>query len=146
VDSDAETTAKRIGRTVSAWLAASELSIMALHKRTGIARNTLYQICAGNRMPSIDVLERIASELKTSAGVLLDGTLPSSSTGEESAVTPLAVAAEMGSPSTDPTTDEAIATLFENQQLILSLFARHVPGAESDPLLRRIREQGPGAA
>lgn len=67
---------ERIGAAIKAWLEHAGVSVGSLHKRTGIARNTLYEILKSSRFPSVDVLKRIAPELGTTAGALLDGTFP----------------------------------------------------------------------
>jgi transcriptional regulator with XRE-family HTH domain len=65
-----------IASAVKAWIEFAGLNPTDLHKRTGIARNTLYEIMAGKRAPSLDVLERIAPEIGTTPGKLVDGVLP----------------------------------------------------------------------
>jgi transcriptional regulator with XRE-family HTH domain len=54
----------------------ARLTPTALQKRTGISRETVYAIKKGERLPSIDVLERLANEMGTTAGRMLEGGLP----------------------------------------------------------------------
>ena len=48
----------------------------SLNKSTGISRDTIGKIRDGKRFPELDTLERLAEALGTTAGALIDGTLP----------------------------------------------------------------------
>jgi transcriptional regulator with XRE-family HTH domain len=65
--------AERLGSSIRVALQNAKLNVMALHKRTGISRETIYRIMRGQSLPSLDVLLRIAAELKVSPGALIDG-------------------------------------------------------------------------
>ena len=66
----------RIAAALRAWMDAASLSIMDLHKRTGISRNTIDQYLKGSRLARIAILEAVARELGTTAGKLIDGIMP----------------------------------------------------------------------
>jgi transcriptional regulator with XRE-family HTH domain len=66
-------TSDRLGASIKTALQNAKLTVTALHKRTGISRETIYRIMRGQTLPSLDVLLRIAAELEVSAGALLDG-------------------------------------------------------------------------
>jgi len=67
--------AKQLSLALNTLMKERDLSITALHKRTGISRETLYRIRRAESLPTTDILLRLASELRVSPGSLLDNAL-----------------------------------------------------------------------
>jgi len=68
-------TASKLGLSIKEALENAGLTVLALHKRTGIGRETIYRIMRGQKLPTLDVLLRIATELGVSPGALIDGNI-----------------------------------------------------------------------
>ncbi len=68
--------ALRISGALKRWMDVVDLTVLDLHKRTGIARSTVDEIVRGKRVPSVDTLDRLATELGTTGGQILDGIGP----------------------------------------------------------------------
>ena len=67
---------ERIGIAFKAWMQHARLGPTAIHKQTGISRETIHAIRDGKRVPQIEVLTMIAPLLGTTAGAIMDGIVP----------------------------------------------------------------------
>lgn len=67
---------KRLAETVSRWMEARGLTVLALSKSTGLGRPTIYRLVKGDGDSSIETLARVASDLGTTPAALLDGRSP----------------------------------------------------------------------
>jgi transcriptional regulator with XRE-family HTH domain len=67
-----ERVAKQLAVTLKALMKERDLTISALHKRTGIGRETLYRILRHESLPTTEVLLRLAAELEVPPAALLD--------------------------------------------------------------------------
>lgn len=61
-------------------MSAKRLSPTDLHKRTGVARNTLYKALAGDGIIATRTLYVLARELGATIGQIVDGVPPSRKT------------------------------------------------------------------
>lgn len=80
MDEEGRALAHKIGLALVKWMDRAGVVITDLHKRTGISRETIYRIRRGETLPSLEILDRIARELGTTAGSLADGKLPAEGT------------------------------------------------------------------
>lgn len=67
---------ERLGRTVSAWMAARGVRKAALARDIGIGRGTLDNLIAGSVAPKTETVARVADRLNTTIGTLYDGVMP----------------------------------------------------------------------
>lgn len=67
---------KALARTVSRWMDARGITVLSLHKSTGLGRQTIYRLTKGTGDSSIDTLARVARELGTTPAALLEGQDP----------------------------------------------------------------------
>lgn len=73
--------ANLLGDSIKVAMGNANLTVTALHKRTGISRETIYRVLRGESMPSLEVLQRLAVELRVSLGELVDGKITPSKPG-----------------------------------------------------------------
>jgi transcriptional regulator with XRE-family HTH domain len=67
-----------LARTINAWMRYADLSVTDIHKRTGLSRATITYIGEAGKEPDVSTLKRIAAELGTTAGALIDAIPPPS--------------------------------------------------------------------
>jgi transcriptional regulator with XRE-family HTH domain len=75
-----ERIAKQLSLALKTLIKERDLSVTALHKRTGISRETLYRIFRRESLPTTEILLRSADEFDISPGALLDSSFTVKST------------------------------------------------------------------